>query len=316
MTLNLLMDAFTQALKAGDAPSKSSKGKTTPKILPKGRGRDVTSSTSGPSGSNKPGNSASSTNTPPPVAHGGKNESFSRPTGSTGITESALCPVNNSENVAASSSNSMTCYIAQIKKQISALTKLVSESRAEPISTATSSKNTATSGRVADSQPSTSSHSNTGSVTVDALINDIDNIMDDDNVQDSEPDFSESLLLSISQDLNIEDKVGPKISEGIANLVNSMGKVDDDTSNEKLKRYVRPENCPGLMQVKVNQLIWEKMRRETQTLDVKFQKCQALLNAATVAMVETSNVIYAATKNKLIPNKNANWNAASIFKKD
>ena len=52
-------------------------------------------------------------------------------------------------------------------------------------------------------------------------------------------------------------------------------KLDDEVLTETKTRYLLPENCDSLTTTKVNHLIWDQLKPETRSFDVKLQKVQA-----------------------------------------
>ena len=64
------------------------------------------------------------------------------------------------------------------------------------------------------------------------------------------------------------------MSEQLAKIVNNLTreKLPDNTLSGKYKLYERPENCSALIPVKVNPPIWDKLKSETRSNDLKFQK--------------------------------------------
>ena len=54
-------------------------------------------------------------------------------------------------------------------------------------------------------------------------------------------------------------------------------KLDDDVLSETKNLYIRPENCECLEPTQVNHLIWDKLKHNTKSNDLKLQKIQANL---------------------------------------
>ena len=61
--------------------------------------------------------------------------------------------------------------------------------------------------------------------------------------------------------------------------------MTDEVRNEKLKLFDIPENCSGLDKVKVNQSIWDKLKPQTRSMDVKMQTLQTMLVSAAAGMI-------------------------------
>ena len=84
-----------------------------------------------------------------------------------------------------------------------------------------------------------------------------------------------------------DESIGPKISEGLAELVNSLfGKrLSDETLAKKMKMFPRPDNCKSMVTPRINNIFWERFTTETRSFDVKMQKTQnCLLKAAAVVI--------------------------------
>ena len=75
----------------------------------------------------------------------------------------------------------------------------------------------------------------------------------------------------------------------------------------KYKLYERPENCDTLTPVKVNPPIWEKLKSETRSSDLRFQKIRTALNKSLIAMVQvtdclTKSITANEAEEKCLPN--------------
>ena len=81
----------------------------------------------------------------------------------------------------------------------------------------------------------------------------------------------------IANDLKLEQKKAPAINEQLAKIVKSLmhEKLDDEVLTETKTRYLLAENCDSLTTTKVNHLIWDQLKPETRSFDVKLQKVQA-----------------------------------------
>lgn len=112
----------------------------------------------------------------------------------------------------------------------------------------------------------------------------------------AESNKDEGALHDIAQSLQLEEKCSPKVAEQLANVVNGVmqTRLSDEVQAERLKAYQRPENCDSLVTVKVNPLIWEKLRSETRSADIKLQKVQTLIIKSvmpSVQVIETLNKV-------------------------
>ena len=111
-------------------------------------------------------------------------------------------------------------------------------------------------------------------------------------VDDDEPSTS-SILENIAQELQMEAPCAPRVHDQLATIVNNLAreKLPDETIATKYKLYDRPENCDALIQVKVNPPIWDKLKSETRSSDLRFQKIQTALNKSLIAMVQVTDCL-------------------------
>ena len=107
----------------------------------------------------------------------------------------------------------------------------------------------------------------------------------------------------------MEASCSPRVHYQLAKIVNNLAreKLPDDTLSTKYKLYERPENCDALTSVKVNPPIWEKLKSETRSSDLRFQKIQTALNKSLIAMVQVTDCLTKSltaneAENKCLPN--------------
>ncbi|CAH3161845.1 unnamed protein product [Pocillopora meandrina] len=63
-------------------------------------------------------------------------------------------------------------------------------------------------------------------------------------------------------------------------------KLDDDVLTETKNRYTRPENCECLEPTQVNHLLWDKLKHDTRSSDLKLQqRIQANLRKGIIPIV-------------------------------
>ena len=110
----------------------------------------------------------------------------------------------------------------------------------------------------------------------------------------------------------MEALCAPRVLDQLATTANNLAreKLPDDTLSSKYKLYDRLENCTALLTVKVNPPIWDKLKSETRSNDLKFQKVQTALNKSLIAMVHVTNVLtksLAASEQKDIPSFNRGY---------
>jgi len=96
------------------------------------------------------------------------------------------------------------------------------------------------------------------------------------------------LLAAIVQDLNVREKTGSAISDGLPEILSSLlkDKLADEKIQSKIEKYPRPSNVEGLRTPRVNYLIWNQLPAQVRTQDSKMQKSQNALVASLVARVE------------------------------
>ena len=81
------------------------------------------------------------------------------------------------------------------------------------------------------------------------------------------------LLSGIANDLKLDQKKAPAVNEQIAKIVHGLmrEKLSDEVLTEKQNHYNRPENCDCLIGTKVKHLIWDKLKPDTRSNDIKLQ---------------------------------------------
>ena len=116
------------------------------------------------------------------------------------------------------------------------------------------------------------------------------------------------LLAEIVQDLDIEEKTGNDVDEGLVKLLNGLlnDKLQEDKVQTRIDKYPRPGNVEGLRTPRVNPLIWNQILPQARTNDSKSQKSQNALVASIVAMIKATTLVLesedanATAQNKVI----------------
>ncbi|XP_028408601.1 uncharacterized protein LOC114531147 isoform X2 [Dendronephthya gigantea] len=100
------------------------------------------------------------------------------------------------------------------------------------------------------------------------------------------------VLSGIANDLKLEQQKSPAVNEQLAKIVQSLmrEKLDDDVLAQTQKRHLIPENCDSLATTKVNHLIWDKLKPDTRSGNIKLQRVQAHIVKGVIPVV---NVIQA-----------------------
>ena len=101
------------------------------------------------------------------------------------------------------------------------------------------------------------------------------------------------LLAEIVQDLDIEEKTGNDLDEGLVKLLNGLlkDKLQEDKVQTRIDKYPRPANVEGLRTPRVNPLIWNQIPPQARTSDSKSQKSENALVASTVAMIKATTLV-------------------------
>ena len=102
------------------------------------------------------------------------------------------------------------------------------------------------------------------------------------------------LLAAIAQDLDVREKTGSAISDGLAGIL--QDKLSDENIPSKIDKYPRPSNVEGLRTPCVNHLIWNKLPAQVRTQDSKMQKSQNALVASLVAMSRATEMVFKESK--------------------
>jgi len=88
------------------------------------------------------------------------------------------------------------------------------------------------------------------------------------------------LLAATPQDLDVREKTGSAISDGLPEILTSRLKVTDS----RLKNIQYPSNVEGLRTPRMNHLIWNQLSAHVSTQDSKMQKSLNALVGSLVAM--------------------------------
>ena len=110
-----------------------------------------------------------------------------------------------------------------------------------------------------------------------------------------------SKFASMSKRIKTRETLGDKINEALAENVTDLfcngmnedqfGELTKDESNP------RPENCVGLATVKTNQLIWDIISPQAQSVERKMQIIERAIVKASTVLVNTVNKMAATDEN-------------------
>ena len=111
----------------------------------------------------------------------------------------------------------------------------------------------------------------TSSQTTEQSINTL--INQSSESQRDAPGGKIDLLSGIANDLKLDQKKAPAINEQIAKIVHGLmrKKLTDEVLTATQNRYNTPENCECLTSTKVIHLIWDKLKPDTRSADIKLQ---------------------------------------------
>lgn len=114
-------------------------------------------------------------------------------------------------------------------------------------------------------------------------------------------DFS-AVLEDLQRFYSVEEETGQDIEKKFATIINAGTRsVPNESSLEKTvndSRYRRPGNCYNLTTPKVNEFVWNKLRRESRFRDLSLQKIQSILLKGLTPSVLVVNALNGTLKNK------------------
>lgn len=97
----------------------------------------------------------------------------------------------------------------------------------------------------------------------------------------SEVASKQTVLNSIAEKMQMQEKVDPGINEQLAKMINQLmfkkEKPDEEKLKEKLSHLIRPANCDSLVTTKVDELIWQRLRPQTRSFDSRAQVAQSCI---------------------------------------
>lgn len=119
---------------------------------------------------------------------------------------------------------------------------------------------------------------------------DLDNLEEsllaDSDKDEPETEVDNDLLNTIASELSTEEKLGEKIDDKLAEIVDGRfkAKLTPELQKSKFEAYNRPQNCDNLVVPTINSEIWNKLPQEAMKADLKLQHIQrAVVKAATAA---------------------------------
>lgn len=115
-------------------------------------------------------------------------------------------------------------------------------------------------------------------------------------VEDVSSNKKRRVLQKLKEEASSEEPKGPKIDDDLAENVTKFMRNKPEEAKVKAvyEKYRPPENCPGLEQVKVNELVWRKISHDARTNDLKFQRVHLSLIKGVTAFVQCWDTLLAS----------------------
>ena len=106
-----------------------------------------------------------------------------------------------------------------------------------------------------------------------------------------ESDTLNDLQAFYADNENVAADIDPQLSSIIGNLMKD--RLPEEKLKGELNGYIRPGNCPTLVDTMVNPEIWDKLSPPTRSRDIKLQRIQqSLVQAAVAVAVATGGKIF------------------------
>ncbi|KAK7479130.1 hypothetical protein BaRGS_00029648 [Batillaria attramentaria] len=105
-----------------------------------------------------------------------------------------------------------------------------------------------------------------------------------------------SKFAKVEQELSEPEKLGPKVSEDLAGLLNGRFTKDLGANAQKsiFEAHNRPENCPNLCAPRVNKSLWTLLSKQQKETDLSAQHIQRAIAKATTAVARVADEIEAS----------------------
>ena len=127
----------------------------------------------------------------------------------------------------------------------------------------------------------------------------------DDNREDESDDEEanaavEEQLRKVEQEFTRNDETSDSVSPKLAAAINKMwvSQADEDKTNGRLNKYLRPENCINLSVPNVNPEIWPTIKSCIRSTVVKLQRLQNLMIKAALLVIKIANKLMTSKKIK------------------
>ena len=115
-------------------------------------------------------------------------------------------------------------------------------------------------------------------------------------------------LDTLIDDFKLEDKCQGKISQKLADAVNSVWtqKLSKEKMKERLEKHYRPENCESLIVQKVNTELFGVLPKQARSRDIKFQKLQNYNLKSAVPIVQQLDALMKIKPGEAMTTKSLN----------
>ena len=107
------------------------------------------------------------------------------------------------------------------------------------------------------------------------------------------------LFDEIDLELSEKEVLGPRVSDGLATIVNGRfsRKLSEKVQKEKFEAHNRPENCEKLVVPLVNKVVWAKLSLEQRKSDLKVAHAQHAIIKATTTIASVADQNEASRQN-------------------
>ena len=94
------------------------------------------------------------------------------------------------------------------------------------------------------------------------------------------------------------EETGPPIHAKLAAKVSDrfLTNLNNEVVTQKIKTYIRPDNCPNLVVPKCNTEVWRNLSKFQRTADLKVSHVQRSISAGAAAIIQILDLLLANTK--------------------
>ena len=107
------------------------------------------------------------------------------------------------------------------------------------------------------------------------------------------PELSMGVVNSLVSEINIDEKTGPAISEKIAKALDGILSVglNEPVAAKRKEAIGRPQNCKLLATTRVNHEIWDITKKQTRSIDARFQQLQGALMKGLIPLTSVAGKV-------------------------